>query len=63
MSETSNPKCNVPLDLADDYGDNPCTFHCQLEPNHPGRHREIGKVAEQEFRIEWVLPGEGWRNY
>lgn len=33
-------KCNARLFVADDYGDNHCTFTCQLEPDHSGPHRE-----------------------
>ncbi len=34
-------ECNARLYLADDYGDNPCTFRCRLSPGHLGEHTVI----------------------
>lgn len=33
-------QCNARLYVGDDYGDNHCTFRCQLAPGHDGVHRE-----------------------
>lgn len=32
--------CEAELHIADDYGDNHATMHCQLERNHSGPHQE-----------------------
>jgi hypothetical protein len=34
--------CEARLELADDYGDNDCTFHCDLKKGHFGFHQERG---------------------
>jgi len=33
-------QCNARLYLADDFGDNPMTFRCNLPPGHEGTHEE-----------------------
>jgi hypothetical protein len=38
MSDKTN--CKAMLRLADDEGDNPCTFLCNRKAGHKGLHRE-----------------------
>jgi hypothetical protein len=33
--------CKAKLYIADDYGDNHATMHCQLEEGHEGPHKEV----------------------
>lgn len=33
--------CKAVLFIADDYGDNHATMHCQLEEGHEGPHKEV----------------------
>lgn len=56
-------KCNARLELGDDYGDNSCTFLCELNPDHQGRHKE----SCSRFTMEWegndaelFSPGDDW---
>ena len=35
-------KCKATISFGDDYQDNECTFHCQLEEGHEGPHKEEG---------------------
>jgi hypothetical protein len=32
--------CEATMTIADDYGDNEATIHCQLEAGHAGPHEE-----------------------
>jgi DUF2075 family protein len=45
------PKCGAILECGDDYGDNSATFHCQLEYQHTGPHKEV--FRDSSVRIEW----------
>ena len=38
--------CNAKFVLADDYGDNDCTFHCNRMKGHEGLHEEHGLDAK-----------------
>ena len=51
--EIKENKCNATIDFADDFGDNPCTFHCNLPLNHKGRHRETGDMYGKKYKLEW----------
>ena len=33
--------CGATLRIGDDFGDNECTFRCQLAKGHEGNHQEI----------------------
>ena len=46
-------KCKETMKFGDDYGDNDCTFHCQLEKDHEGNHRETGNLYGEEYVLEW----------
>jgi len=64
--------CGAELKLADDYGDNECTFHCQESPAHKGSpHREEFEHGGRpiiitwwidERRVELAAPTEGETN-
>ena len=41
------------MQLGDDYGDNTCTFHCQLPLNHEGPHGELGQQGRITYSIYW----------
>lgn len=48
-------RCNARLYLADDYGDNTCTFCCQLDEGHGGKHNaafNMGMNAETSNLVE-----------
>jgi hypothetical protein len=50
--------CNSTIQFGDDYGDNHCTFHCQLEEGHSGSHIEIGNMfylpeEDYPYKLEW----------
>lgn len=45
-------KCSAILELADDYGDNISTMHCQLPEGHEGQHFEKGTKGGG-FEILW----------
>jgi hypothetical protein len=49
-------KCNAVIKFGDDYGDNDCTFHCELEEGHEGKHLETGTVRGT---IPYSLTWEG----
>lgn len=44
-------ECNARLTIADNHGDNHATMRCQLEPGHPGLHREVYQSAEGGGRV------------
>jgi len=46
--------CQAKMIFGDDFGDNQCTFHCQLEEGHMGPHQEKGKLyGEYPFVVTW----------
>lgn len=46
--------CKAIMEFGDDFGDNSCTFHCQLEEGHPGKHREEGAMYDKHpYCLEW----------
>ncbi len=45
--------CNVTIKLYDDFGNNPCTFHCALTEGHAGDHQETGELDGQAFNMTW----------
>jgi hypothetical protein len=47
-------QCNARLILGDDFGDNHCTFRCQLEPDHSGQHQEKHNQGDDEDP-NWVV--------
>lgn len=46
-------KCKSTMEFGDDLGDNSCTFHCQLESGHEGRHKESGVLYKRPYSVEW----------
>ena len=42
-------KCKAIMEFGDDFGDNTCTFHCELEEGHEGLHQETGKMSGEQF--------------
>lgn len=50
--------CKAELHIADDYGDNHATMHCDLEDGHSGPHIErfrlgIGERGAHDVQVEW----------
>lgn len=45
--------CNCRMVFGDDYGDNTCTFHCELIKGHRGNHRETGVLKGNSYVVEW----------
>lgn len=52
-------KCKATLVFGDDFGDNCCTFHCQLEAGHDGLHKETGDVGYGVIPVPYTLTWEG----
>ena len=52
-------KCEATIEFGDDFGDNHCTFHCQLENGHEGPHKEIGDMGVVKYRMPYTLTWEG----
>jgi len=50
-------ECDSEIIFADDFGDNPCTFHCQLKNGHRGKHRAVGIIKNElsPFNQPWTL--------
>jgi hypothetical protein len=49
--------CNKKLNFADDFGDNPCTFHCGLPKGHKGKHKETGEMFNgQLYSVTFTNP-------
>ena len=46
-------ECKNKLMIGDDFGDNDCTFTCELQKEHKGRCRETFKMNGKEVSIEW----------
>jgi len=46
-------RCNASIEFGDDFGDNSCTFHCELPFNHVGQHQETGDMFGNEYRLVW----------
>ena len=56
MEKKIENKCESIMQFGDDFGDNHCTFHCQLEKNHQGKHREEGVMYEEyPYVVEWEV--------
>ena len=52
-------KCKSLLQFPDDFGDNECTFHCELPQGHLDRHRESGILYDKcPYSLEWECPEE-----
>ena len=48
-------KCNAWLILADDHGDNDCTFQCNLEAGHVGAHGEsFNRHMDMPVEVKWL---------
>ena len=45
--------CSAAFKFGDDYGDNPCTFHCQRVNRHAGKHSESGVLAGEKWIVIW----------
>lgn len=48
-------KCGGKIIFGDDYGDNECTFHCELEQGHDSPHKESGTVNEKDYTLTWEV--------
>jgi len=47
-------KCKAVLSIGDDYGDNSCTMHCQLDKRHAGSHFETYiNSTQQKVVVTW----------
>ena len=51
-------KCKSKIEFGDDFGDNECTFHCQLEKGHTGKHQEKGVATDWQpprpaYKLTW----------
>ena len=47
-------KCKAIVEFGDDYGDNSCTFHCELEEGHEGLHTETGSMYDKfPYTVTW----------
>lgn len=51
---SSGNMCESKVEMADDFGDNPFTCHCELQEGHEGLHLETSKIF-----IDWVERPEG----
>jgi len=47
--------CLAELHLGDDYGDNQCTIHCQLPPEHEPPHCERFQRGGLPVVITWHI--------
>jgi len=46
-------KCKATIEFGDDFGDNTCTFHCELEKGHKGLHKETGTQYGVPYTLTW----------
>ena len=46
-------KCRAIVAIGDDYGDNSCTFHCQLDAGHEGLHSENFENSGKNLTLTW----------
>ncbi|MCK4665080.1 MAG: hypothetical protein KAT68_19585 [Bacteroidales bacterium] len=53
-------ECKEIIEFGDDFGENSCTFHCELIKNHKGNHRATGELifsdildTRQKYIVEW----------
>jgi hypothetical protein len=51
--------CKATIKFGDDYGDNDCTFHCQLEEGHDGPHQEIGEMGYEKCPMPYTMAWNG----
>jgi hypothetical protein len=51
--------CGVSIIFGDDFADNECTFHCELEKGHIGKHIEKGDMGDKKKPIPYKLEWEG----
>lgn len=48
-------KCKAIMTFGDDFGDNSCTFRCELEDGHDGSHRESGSMYNEfPYTVAWT---------
>lgn len=53
-------KCKSSIEFGDDYGDNSCTFHCQLKIGHQGPCIEAAIMTgledepDKHYGLMWV---------
>ena len=53
-AEEKKSQCLSIARFGDDYGDNSCTFHCQLPKGHEGDHEEKGNMYnEWSYVLHW----------
>lgn len=46
--------CGKTIEFGDDYGDNSCTFSCELQNGHDGQHRETGDIDGSKYTLYWM---------
>jgi len=46
-------RCGETMSFGDDFGDNNCTFFCQLRRGHAGAHLEVGELHGQHYDVTW----------
>ena len=46
-------KCDSIVIFGDEYCDYNCVFHCQLEKNHSGKHKESGIHSGNKYTFIW----------
>lgn len=51
--------CGVEIKFGDNFGDNECTFYCQLEKEHKGKHIETGNMGHGTKKIPYKLAWDG----
>lgn len=51
-------RCKATIKFGDDFGDNSCTFHCQLEAGHEGSHKEAGDMGYGVLPMPYTLTWE-----
>lgn len=57
-------RSSATIEFADDFGDNPCTFHCQREEGHEGEHFEEGDMGSKSYPMPYRLVWRGnWEEY
>jgi hypothetical protein len=52
--------CKATIKFGDDFGDNSCTFYCQLPHGHDGRHQESGDMGfDGMYSLPYLLQWQG----
>ena len=53
MKQEKTKTCKATIKFGDDFGDNVCTFHCELPKGHKGPHKEEGDLWEKHYIVIW----------